>query len=128
MTIITLATLPKATAQEVYDQVVTHLRKQNAYSMMPLQNESSVKTCAYRGEKGLMCAAGCLISDEEYDMDRMETCNWEENVRKGIFPPEHSGLIMSLQSVHDNEEIGEWEDSFRKIAQVFALTYTEPAT
>ncbi len=54
---ITLATLPEATAQEVYSQVRKHLLTQKMKSI------EEGKGCVYRGPDGLMCAAGCLISD-----------------------------------------------------------------
>ena len=57
---ITLATLPQATAQQVFDQVKTHMMAQYAKSVG--QNSD---VCLYRGPDGLKCAAGCLISDEE---------------------------------------------------------------
>ena len=47
---ITLKTLAQATEQEVFDQVVQHLREQGVQS----QNENG---CAYRGDGGLMWAS-----------------------------------------------------------------------
>ena len=47
------------TKQEVFDKVATHLLTQNKRS---LEDTS----CVYRAKDGSMCAAGCLIPDEEY--------------------------------------------------------------
>ena len=57
---ITLATLPQATAQEVYSQVRNHMLTQGIQSMIEFHG------CQYHGPEGLMCAAGCLVSDTEY--------------------------------------------------------------
>ena len=65
---ITLKTLGKATAQEVFDQVATHLLTQNERSL-------DGASCSYRNCDGLKCAAGCLISDDEYD-NQMEGIDW----------------------------------------------------
>ena len=63
---ITLKTLPQATAQEVFDQVTQHLLKQGKAA------RSGTGACRYRVEtRGeiLKCAAGCLIADDEYAED-----------------------------------------------------------
>ena len=61
---ITLKTLPQATAQDVFDHVTQHLLKQGKRSV------SSTGACQYRTEQAegvLKCAAGCLITDDEYN-------------------------------------------------------------
>lgn len=96
---ITLATLAEATEQQVFDQVATHLKKQNARSIKPGSN-----TCMYRSPTGLMCAAGCLIAESEYrtSVDDSEFgVSWCELVSAGIAPHTHSKLIHHLQSAHD---------------------------
>jgi hypothetical protein len=55
---ITLETLPQATAQEVFDQVATHLLTQR-------QRSTTKGNCAYRGDDGLKCAAGCLLGPDD---------------------------------------------------------------
>lgn len=95
---ITLATLPQATEQEIFDQVVAHLAKQRVGSFM------EGKGCAYRGEGGTMCAAGCLIADDEYSpqMDDLGTPTaWSELAFKGFVPPDHLDFILELQRIHD---------------------------
>lgn len=99
---ITLATLKDATAQQVFDQVAAHLLKQNEQS----RNEDDSK-CMYRGVGGLICAAGCLISDEEYspDMDVGSSVgggSWGSMVAAGTVPEHHSYLITQLQRIHDS--------------------------
>ena len=92
---ITLATLKDATQQEVFDQVTTHLLKQNKKS----QNTTK-KTCMYRGQNGTCCAAGCLISDEEYKQS-YESKNWGTLTYRGFVPDTHKDLIEKLQQIHD---------------------------
>lgn len=92
---ITLKTLPQATAQEVFDQVVNHLAQQRRASR--LINES---TCAYRGMYGLMCAAGCLVADDEIQMV-IERQSWLQLVGDGRVPAAHKCLISDLQGIHD---------------------------
>ncbi|WP_278939172.1 hypothetical protein [Pseudomonas helleri] len=95
---ITLATLPQATEQQIFDQVVTHLAKQRKGAHL------EEKGCAYRGEGGSMCAAGCLIADSEYE-PAMDTIGgptaWDSLVSQGFAPPQHEQFILELQRIHD---------------------------
>ncbi|WOZ57563.1 hypothetical protein [Pseudomonas phage vB_PseuGesM_254] len=95
---ITLATLPQATEQQIFNQVVTHLAKQRKGARL------YDKGCAYRGEGGSMCAAGCLIADSEYD-PKMDAIGgptaWDSLVSQGFAPPQHEHFILELQRVHD---------------------------
>lgn len=57
--------------QRLFDKMVHHVLKQNKPSLRPLPervDQSSSDQCAYRGAGGTMCAVGCLISDEHYDI------------------------------------------------------------
>jgi hypothetical protein len=94
---ITLATLPAATAQQVFDQVARHLLTQG-------RQARNAEACAYRGSEGTMCAAGCLMSDEEYAK------------RGGVVPPGHTDLIQSLQAVHDDVDTDEWSEELHELA------------
>lgn len=94
---ITLATLPQATAQEVYSQVRKHLLTQKIKSM-----SEERKGCVYHGPDGLMCAAGCLIAEQEY-RETMEGRIWKYLVEDCVVPAVHSALIAKLQEIHDNE-------------------------
>ena len=102
---ITLATLSQATAQEVFDQVATHLLKQKTRS-------TSENGCAYRGPNGLKCAAGCLISDEEYKPD-MEGAVWTRLFYNGYVSSHHMELIRGLQIIHDSYPPAEWEHELK---------------
>lgn len=120
---ITLKTLPEASAQAVYDQVVTHMLTQKAQSL------SAANTCAYRGSNGLMCAAGCLIADDEYnpDMDDIDGKCWSSLIFDHGITDVHSTLIETLQSVHDSNDPAEsgsiavWVGDLRNVADDFNL-------
>lgn len=121
---ITLKTLPDATAQEVFDQVAKHMLKQQSQSM---RNSS----CAYRGNDGKMCAAGCLIADDEYNigMDGGPSeggRQWDSLVNDDEVPNAHQNLIEALQAVHDGvdpekEGLQLWITDLRDIAKDYDL-------
>jgi hypothetical protein len=114
---ITLKTLPQATAQEVYDQVKSHLLTQGRTS-------EDDERCLYFHE-GLKCAAGCLIGDDELAMrlDRMseDGQGWDYLVCEGAVPKDHHKLIRSLQVVHDQYLPSYWEDQLKKVAERYNL-------
>ena len=111
---ITLATLPQATAQEVYSQVRNHLLTQK------IKSKEEGKGCVYRGPDGLKCAAGCLISDEEY-REEMERQPWSFLVGKVLVPKVHGRLIAELQRIHDQQAATRWEYCLNKLAADFNL-------
>lgn len=101
---ITLANLKEATEQQVFDQVAKHLLTQNKKSVVGTN-------CAYRGDDGLMCAAGCLLSDAEY-AELKESNQIDVGSGKSwgfladgaeVVPDQHSSLIQDLQIIHDNQ-------------------------
>lgn len=122
---ITLATLAQATAQEVFDQVATHLLKQNQKALM------SGFGCQYRYE-GLKCAAGCLISDEEYS-PKFEVGGspmgggWRTLVGYNVVPYAHDDLISCLQSVHDGYLVSEWPRHLDRVASQYGLVPLQSA-
>ncbi len=101
---ITLKTLPKASAQEVFDQVAVHLLTQNKKAM-----NGSEDTCAYRGIENTCCAAGCLIADNEYKKS-FEDKRWDALVERGEVPSMHAQLIDRLQSLHDGGLVEHWKN------------------
>lgn len=125
---ITLKTLPKATAQEVFEQCAKHMLKQNCRSVNAQGGN------AYRGEGGLKCPGGALIADEEY-YTIMENKAWThfnggKNVRSTktlvgarLVPRAHAQLIREMQMVHDNVDIwpDQWRDELEMIGFRFEL-------
>ena len=77
----------------------------------PIKEESF--ECAYRGENGTKCAAGCLIEDEKYDNSMegrawfIEDWNAATVTDKFNITHSHGALIRSLQIIHDDAEIGD---------------------
>ena len=115
---ITLATLEQATAQEVFDQVAAHLLTQGKQSRA--RNVDKGTYCAYRGDQGLKCAAGCLIGDDEYYVS-MEGVGWDIFVKEGRVTKKHYDLIRSLQLMHDTQPSSIWEDCLKKMAHDYNL-------
>lgn len=114
---ITLATLPNATAQEVFDQVAKHLLAQGKRSVLVPGG-----SCAYRGMDDRKCAAGCLIGDDEYSPD-IESVPWHALADKGLVPKSHSSLIQALQTIHDTWATIDWAEGLEKIADEFYLSH-----
>lgn len=116
---ITLATLPDATEQEVFDWVVGNLLKQGAKS---LNDEGD---CRYRGDDGLKCAAGWCISDEEYSRIGVgiEGSVWGNSHAPGFagIAGEHRGFLVRLQNVHDDYGVCDWPAKFKKLADEYGL-------
>lgn len=114
---ITLATLPQATPQEVYDHVVRGLASQHFQ-----QSIDEGGHCAYRGEHGRKCSAGHCMSDVEYVALMAEPCmasamptgvegaKWRdlaghsmsEDSFDPVVPETHHELIDALQTAHDD--------------------------
>jgi len=116
---ITLKTLPDATAQEVFDQVKNHLLTQNAKSEQFYSTGES-PVCKYRhGE--LKCAAGCLIGDDEYKASMDESGGWDVLMRHGDVPHNHAQLIIRLQNIHDGCEPADWPKALSNLATELGL-------
>jgi len=129
------------TAQEIFTYVLLFLRKQEIASITPGET-----TCAYRGENGSMCAVGCLISDDEYEVcfegntfnDLLDYDDFPLSVVKRL--AKHASLLAELQHVHDNYmpwadrpglsldkyiEPSTWEQKMKHIAKAYNLEYKE---
>jgi hypothetical protein len=112
------------TKQEIFDKVYRHLLTQNKQC-------SNERNCLYRkiDEKGnkLMCAAGCLIPDEMYSPS-YEAKSWDQLIRVSpmiastLGLTEYTDFITQLQSIHDCEEVEDWEYRLVALAKVQELT------
>lgn len=119
---ITLKTLPQATAQEVFDQVTQHLLRQGKAAI------SATGACCYRTEREgvvLKCAAGCLIADDEYSR-KFENDIWPHLVELSLVPNHHAELIRSLQEVHDGCPVKKWPTYLKQVAVDYGLQYNPP--
>ena len=127
MTFSHTCTLPNdATPQQVYDYVVAHLRKQ--WPNRAWENGF----CQYRTSDGLMCAVGCLISD---DIDTTEFIGSVSSLIRHFpelpsYIPNNCELLTRLQMVHDEEIVfsdkKRLEADLNSIASLFGLDYTPP--
>lgn len=119
---ITLATLPEKSAQKVFDYVATHLLTQNersialSDSIIYFEDKNITVGCMYRGENGLKCAAGCLMSDEEYKPE-WEGIIWAELITFKHVPNAHIFLIRALQEIHDQHQPKEWKEQLKLLAE-----------
>jgi hypothetical protein len=113
------------TAQEIFDTVVAHLRKQGCKS----EDDDG---CLYRSPNGLSCAVGALIPKYAYSPE-MENKALQKLLDSKLLPldlqdefTEHHALLSDLQDLHDVIPVSLWEVEFRKTATRFNLGYTAP--
>ena len=106
--------LKTATSQEVFEYVANHLLHQGE------QCVTKKGKCAYKNGK-LSCAAGCLIPDEEYNVN-MEGESWCNLDYANNFP-DHMLLIENLQSLHDSFVPSVWKTQLINIAIEYELDY-----
>lgn len=118
---ITLKTLPLATAQEVFDQCTRHLLTQNEKS-----EDGEPAACRYH-HRHLRCAAGCFIADDEYS-PALEGKAWEPLAVQKVVPGAHARLITDLQVVHDRSPPWKWFERLTNLAKDRGLTPPSPQT
>lgn len=111
---ITLKNLHEATEYDVIKQVGTHLLRQNARS------DDGHMNCMYRGQGGLMCAAGCLIAEDEYEAS-FEGNLWRSLVENEQVPDAHRFLITRLQRIHDDYPPEDWDFRLKKLCDQYAV-------
>ena len=105
--------------QEIFDTVVTHLRKQGKKAVVM---GSEGPSCMYRSPDGLKCAAGCLIPDRDY-LPEFEGVTINDGDHYPVvkyfsskFDEDGMELISELQTVHDFMEPQDWELRWESIA------------
>lgn len=116
---ITLKTLSKATAQQVFDQSVIHLLTQNRRAL----SKGPRPYCIYHAPDGAKCGAGHFISNKEYKESMEHNCPWFVLVR--YFQVRTSlhinELINSIQSCHDATSVDNWARELENIAVKYDL-------
>lgn len=118
---ITIKSLSRARPQRVYDFIVDGLRRQGKRSML---NSNCVYRRTLKSGEVLRCAAGLLVSDDEYDESNEGKC-WNittYSADSGDF--KHTDLILALQDVHDGFTPSLWERQFKRVANSFGLKYS----
>lgn len=113
-----------SSSQEVFDQIVSHLRKQSCRSVAAEPNNGP--TCLYRGPNGTKCAVGCMIPDEIYhpSMEGKGVTTIIKLYFGLLFLSLHRNLLAEMQNIHDNCLIETWEREFQLIAVRYDLKYT----
>ena len=108
-----------ATAQEVFDFVVAHARRQDKHAFL----ENTV--CAYRSTDGLACFFGCLIPDEAYKPEfEGKSCTAPVIWASAGLAVAHVHLCRALQAVHDCSPLHAWETGLERVAKDYKLVYT----
>lgn len=113
---ITLATLPNHTAQEVFDHIAKHLLTQGE-ACKEIDDISEGPICRYRNSDDQSCAAGCLISPKEYHSYKFEGKGWTKLVEDKLVPQDHFELIDQLQRIHDCNPAEKWYKCLQFLAK-----------
>jgi hypothetical protein len=114
--------------QKIFNRVSQHLLKQK------IAAKSEFGACAYRGEEGLVCAIGCLISDKYYKRSFEGRNAAFAPVAKAVEKSlgvegqiakdrDMLSFLVNLQSIHDDEDTEDetttvlrWGKSLKDIA------------
>ena len=111
------------TLQEIFDKVAVHLLTQQ-------ERSETCGGCAYRGERGLMCAVGCLIPDELYDSSMESLCattilvdfpEFGKYIRGNTPHPDMPYLLSRLQNIHDHDIVDMWHYALQRCAHAYKL-------
>ncbi|MEM9400465.1 MAG: hypothetical protein AAF984_09675 [Verrucomicrobiota bacterium] len=102
---INLDNLDTATAQEVFDHIAFHLLSQGQKSLAsPSMGDFD---CVYYSLEGLRCAAGSLITQQQYKPE-FEGEDWITLSEYQQVPKSHRNLITLFQDAHDNTRVENW--------------------
>lgn len=121
------------TPQEVFDRVAVHLIVQGRKSVGWTLKTGTI--CMYRSD-GCKCAAGALISDDDYDISMEGMSVFSSSVAEALATTlgvpgfaadarecSHYGrLLDALQVCHDDTDVERWPRALRKIAFKHALS------
>jgi hypothetical protein len=124
--------------QALFNHVATHLIKQGRRSVRNGQ-------CAYRGNDGTRCAAGCLIDDAQYTAEMEGRSVFAQDIlpcinasigreiggtdlcmargsRWGSLPTDlEIKMLQKMQVIHDGIDVDAWPEHLRAIAVEFGL-------
>lgn len=119
------------TAQELFETVVLHQRKQAEKSHIALSEGGF--SCRYRDPEGRSCAIGCLIPNDAYKPE-MEGGDVGDLIKKDLLPVtlaaeffKNMRLLSTLQKIHDQSlALTDWERQWRMVADDYKLRYPKP--
>lgn len=92
----------KENLQKIFDTVSNHLLTQNQKAINDIGN------CKYR-YGNLKCAAGCLISDSDYEFFMEGFSVLELEYFKNRFDESELKLLSKLQTIHDQYPVKDWK-------------------
>lgn len=123
---ISVANLNNLTLQEIFEVVAKHLLPQNRQAE---GSRGNGPICVYRNPAGEKCAAGCLISDNEYCSklegnslisrkvvdyatiySKLPICQLFAHVTDDRYK-----LVRKLQSIHDDPCVAVWRNLLDKV-------------
>ncbi len=112
------------TKQQIFDKVAVHLLTQKKKSVrtkdMPSYDGPSRTSCAYRTPEGLMCAVGCLITDEEYK-NNGEEISARVLARKIQRLSTEQEFLATIQYLHDDNKPSKWINKLSILATAHGL-------
>ena len=114
---ITLETLEACEAQELFDQIVEHLLKQNKRSVNA-QNEP-----AYYGLDGCKCPVGSLIPEDKYQKD-FEGKGFYYVLLKLSLPRAYEWMMDRFEDIHYESPPEQWGDELKAMAIDMELSLT----
>lgn len=109
------------TEEQLFDYIAEHLLFQSKKSTSIVTiNTMTDEFCAYRGDNGTACAAGCLIPDDLYK-EKMEHKNWENlTCAFPLLQPKNKKLeiiIKNMQHLHDTMLVEEWKEKIKEFRE-----------
>lgn len=111
--------------QALFNRVATHLLTQGQRSIAANIAFNGDPGCAYRGEDGLKCAVGVLISDSRYTpkMENLPVCQLITKFGKRLpkFFTVHYNMLASLQDIHDRSSEEHWRIDLERYAKKHGL-------
>lgn len=100
------------------------------YGQRSTKEIDGILTCAYRGNRDLKCAIGCLIPDELYDVSFesfsvIKLKNTKPDFWKALNIDADIRLLDCLQRTHDGFLPAFWKRELQWIAKEFNLIFHE---
>ena len=122
------------TRQDIFDKIYRHLLKQNKKAARRRTRNSFTGDmidgdCLYRTKKGLQCAVGCLIDDDNYS-PQLEGRGFDANSvkqailrsNKGIqLNPRTKDMLLELQAIHDAYSPDQWSGRLYTLSKDYNL-------
>ncbi|MGI9141645.1 MAG: hypothetical protein ACR2IJ_00490 [Fluviibacter sp.] len=103
--------------QKAYEKIRSHLIEQGRPA-----SDAMTGSCFYRHPDGLMCAVGCMITDDVY-RPSLEDCTVDDvGVRLALvksgwpMTPEGFEMLHDMQSYHDKWKVGD-DDGLRFVIE-----------